>query len=553
MDVLQLIQDGRSAHALRAWGDAYASLSRADGHAALEGADLERLAMAAYLSGRDAESAEVWARAHRAFLGGGEVERAARCGLWLAFGLMRRGERARAGGWIARVQRLLDDQGLDCVERGYLLLPEGHRHIGAGDVESAYDTFCRAAEIADRFDDADLTSLALHSRGRILLRLGEIEEGVRLLDEAMASVEAGDLSPLVVGDVYCSVIEGCLEIFDLRRAQEWTAVLTHWCEAQEDLVPYRGQCLARRAEIMQLHGAWPDALAEAQRACEWLARPPGEPAAGAAFYQQAELHRLRGEMDEAEEAYREASRWGKNPQPGLAQLRLAQGRVDAAEAAIRQAEAAAQGRWVRSRLLPAYVEIMLAAGDHAAASAAADELDAMAAALDAPLLRAAAAGARGAVLLAAGDADAALPALREAWAGWQEVEAPHEAARVRGLLGLAHRELGDGETAEMELDAARCAFEQLGAAPDLARLREDTGAGASDAAGRLTPREVQVLRLVAAGKTNRSIAGELFISEKTVARHLSNVFVKLDLSNRAAATAYAYEHGLVPSHPDTPA
>jgi DNA-binding CsgD family transcriptional regulator len=540
-----LISRGRDLYERRRWGDALEAFLAADDKAPLDCEDLERLAMAAYLIGRESESADHWARAHQGFLEAGRVERAVRCAFWLALGLLHKGERARGGGWLARAARLLESEPSDCVERGYLLLPAGLRHIGEGEVEKAYDVFRAAAEIGERFGDQDLIALSLHSRGRALLRLGRTDEGVALLDEAMAAVEAGDVAPIVAGEVYCSVIEGCAEIFDLGRAQEWTAALTRWCEAQADLVPYRGQCLVRRAEIMRLHGAWSDALEEARRACEWLARPPGEPAAGEAFYQRAELHRLRGEFDEAEEAYRRGHRWGRRPMPGLAQLRLAQQRVDDAAAIIRQAVTESRERHVRARLLPAHVEIMLAAGDLAAARDAAHQLAGFAEVFDTALVRAHAAEAEGAVLLAEGDPESALEKLAGAWRGWQEVEAPYEGARTRVLLGLARRELGDHESATMEFDAALGAFRELEAGPDRARVEALLRPGPPARAGGLTPRQVEVLRLVTTGRTNRAIAEELHISEKTVARHVSDIFLRLGVSSRAAATAWAYEHDLV--------
>lgn len=535
---------GREWFDRRAWADAVAELSAADREAPLEPEDLERLATAAYLIGRDEDSVEVWERAHHELVNRGDPQRAARCAGWIVFVLMNTGEFARGGGWLARAHRLIDHVPDDCAERGHLLVPVAFQHAFAGDWPTANAISTQAAEIGDRFGDIDLVTLARNIQGRALIAQGRTVEGMTLLDEVMVSVMADEVSEIVAGAVYCSVIEACQEVFDLRRAQQWTAALTHWCDSQPDLVPFSGNCLVHRAEIMQLHGAWPDAVDAAQRACERLIRR-AQPAVGAAYYQQGEVHRLRGEFSQADEAYHQASRWGRDPQPGLARLRLAQGQVDAAEAAIRRVVDEAQDRVTRSRLLPALVEIMSAAGDVAAARAAADELSKIADDLDAPLLHGLAAHAQGAVLLLEHEARAALGALRHAWTAWRELEVPYEAARVRVLIGLACRQLGDQDSAEMELDAACSIFQELGAVPDLARAQGLSWKGAAKPAGGLTARELEVLRLVATGKTNRSIAADLFLSEKTVARHVSNIFSKLGLSSRAAATAYAYEHDLV--------
>ena len=500
-------------------------------------------AQASLLVGKEREGLEILARAHQSFLALGESRAAARCAFWLGFIALLGGDVAQASGWLSRAQRLLEDDS-ECVEKGYLFLPVGYRLVNGGEPTEAYDAFVQAGKIGRQFADSDLVALSLQGQGRSLIRQGEITRGVALLDEAMVAVTAGEVSPLTAGGVYCSVLDACGEIFDLRRAQEWTSALERWCASQPDVVPYRGQCMVRRAEILQLHGAWEDAMAEAREACERFSRPP-RPEAGGAFYRLAELHRMRGEFDAAEKAYREASRWQRIPQPGMALLRLAQGRVEAASSSIRRVADEVRDFGHRTRVLDHYVEIVLAAKDVVAARTAADELQEISRRFDAPLVHAMSARATGAVLLAEHDAKGALAELRRSWSLWCELDAPYEAARTRVLMAGACKELDDCDTARLELELAREVFQRLAAAPDLARLEKFLLQKSSSAATVLTAREIQVLKLVASGKRNRAIATKLGISEKTVARHISNIFNKLDISSRAAATAFAYQHQLV--------
>lgn len=547
MDAISRLERARAAYDARTWGEAYALFSGADAETRLGGEDLWRLAMAAYLTGREDEAISHLERAHHAHRDAGATTRAAACAFWIGFLLANRGEMGPASGWHGRARRLVEQHGEACVEEGYLLLPAALRHVGAGDYQAAHDAAAEAATIAQRFRDGDLLAMALHIQGRALVRQARVDEGLALLDEAMVAVASDELSPPVTGMIYCSVISACRDVYAVGRAREWTAALSDWCERQPELVAYTGQCRVHRAEIMQLRGAWKDAAREAHQAAVRAGHDTTTTAP--AMVQQGDVHRLLGEFGAAEEAYRNASRLGREPQPGLALLRLAQGDLDAAAAAIRRALGEAREALRRARLLPAFVEIMLAIGDPDEAEPACQELTATAAAVGTDYLRAAAARARGAVDLARGDASTALASLRAAHEAWQELDAPYEDARTRELIALACRELGDEDSAALETEAARAAFEALCAAPDLERLeraaRDRSGAaGAARDTHGLTPRELEVLAELATGKTNRAIAGALFISEKTVARHVSNIFAKLDLSSRAAATAFAYEHGL---------
>jgi DNA-binding CsgD family transcriptional regulator len=539
-----LLERGRRAYAARTWLDAYTSLSEADRASPLALEDLELLAVASTMIGRDDEWHGLLERAHHLCAEAGETLRAVRYAFWIGSSLAARGEMGRATGWLGRAQRLLEREEGDCVERGYLLMPSVFQREGAGDYATAAAIAGEAAETGRRFGDADLVALGMHKQGDNLVRSGAVKEGLELLDEAMVSVTVGELSPFVIGIVYCGVIAACQEFYELRRAGEWTEALTRWCEEQSDLVAFTGRCLVHRAEIMQVHGAWRDALEQARLAGLRFAETRN-PAVGLALYRSGELHRLQGDFAAAEESYREASRHGWEPQPGLAQLRLGQGRADAAATAIRRVEGETTEPLKRAAVLPAYVEIMLAVGETEVARDACRELERIAESYESAMLGAMVSHARGAVELAAGDPRAALPALRRAWQAWQALEAPYDAARARALIGTACRALGDEDAAVLELEAARGIFEELGAAPDLARVESLLAPATSGETHGLSRRELEVLRLVAAGRSNREIASALVISEHTVARHVQNIFAKLHVSSRTAAGAFAFEHDLV--------
>ena len=539
------IESAREAYRKQHWSQAFARLSDPKVSALLGFEDLRRLAIAAHMLGRPLERQAAGERAYHAALDEGDLVAAATAAFWLGFGHVEYGEVAQAGGWFARSGGLLEQIGQPTVVEGYLLIPAGLGGLREGAIAPAREAFEAIGEIARRFNDPDLAAISLLGLGDCLIRSGRRRDGIERLDEAMLAVASGEISPEVVGLVYCAAIESYQQAFDLGRAQEWTAALAAWCDAQPDAVPFRGRCMVYRSELMVLHGQWNDAAEEVRRARERLLGPPLAPAIGDAEYQQAELDRLCGSFGAAAAGYRRAAEHGRPPEPGLALLRLAQGRPASALATIRRAMDETVDLLMRQRLLGPYVEILLATGDLDGARAAAAELGQLAVGADSTLLDALAAGADGSVRLASGDHAEALVALRRAWAAWHEVDASYEAARVRVLIASACRALGDEDAATMELEAAGRVFSDLGAGPDLARVRRAFGAQPGAGGAQLTRREVEVLRLLAAGRTNREIAGELVISERTVDRHVSNVFSKLDVQSRSAATAYAYEHGIV--------
>jgi ATP/maltotriose-dependent transcriptional regulator MalT len=535
------LEHGRDCYRRRAWREAYGALLRADQALPLDVADLDRAATAAYLTGRDLEFQHILERLYRLSVETGEGRRGARAAFWLSLMCMLRGENGRSNAWTARGQRLVEDH--DCVERGYMAATIAERQLRQGQADAAFATASQIVQVAEAFGDADLAATARHAQGRALIQRGDVVAGLKYLDEAMLAVVAGELLPIMTGLLYCSVIDTCRQVCALGRAREWTAAFSVMCEQQPEMVAFNGVCLVHRSEILQLQGTWPEALAEARRACDRARRLDRKPPA-AALYQEAEIHRLRGEFDKAEDAYRAASELGVEPQPGLALLRLAQGRLDAACAAIRRLTSATSDRVRRAAVLPAHLEIMLASGDLEEARRARDQVRELAHDFDADALRAVAAYADGAIAVVDGHAQAALDSLQCAFSLWQRLDAPYEAARVRVVIGQACRALGDEEAAELEFRAAKCVFERLGARPDVERLDAAHTPARPVRRSPLTARELHVLRLISTGRTNRQIAHELTLSERTIDRHVANILTKLDVRSRTAATTYAYDHKL---------
>jgi DNA-binding CsgD family transcriptional regulator len=540
MGVVDDLLRARAAYDRRDWLAAYGGLAEAGDQLTAE--DFTHLATAAYLVGRRNDCVQALQRAYQLHLGSGAVPAAVRAAFWLGFVLLMNGETAVGGGWVGRAQRLLDDVDGDVVERGYVFIDVMFGRLFAGDFAAALELAEQVVNYGRRFADPDLTAMGLNSQGRMLLHGGRVPEGLALLDEAMVGVAAGEVSTIFAGTVYCSMIEACQEIADFDRAARWTTALTGWCDQQPGLVPFTGQCAVHRGQIMKAHGAFDEALNEFDLAMRRYLEADARNAAGLVMAERGDVLRLRGDFAGAAAAYDSAGTLGHEPQPGLALLWLAQGRTAAAVAAVRRLLGETGGPVQRSRLLPAAVEVLLVGGHAEDAAGFAVELGSIAVAFGCPSVQARADHACAEVALATGDPAAALPLLRRERSVWERLGARYDIARCRMLLGRALRALGDDRSAVTELSMARRTLTDLGAKPAeheaAALLRPTLPRG-------LTEREVEVLRLVAAGKTNPEIAALLVLSEKTVSRHLSNIFSKIDVTTRTAAAAFAYEHQLI--------
>ena len=543
MDVVEDLVLGRQAFEQRAWATAYGRLSTLDTEA-LDETDLIALGTAAYMAGDREASARALEESYRRHDEAGDHLAAVRDTFWLGLLHLTAGDVAVGGGWVARGARLLQDASPDAVEHGYLAVHGMYRHIFAGEFADALELAEQVTQTGRRCRDASLVAMGLSSQGRLLIYGGRVREGLALLDEAMAGLADQGISPILAGNVYCSMVEACQEIADYRRMAEWTIALTRWCRTQPELVPFTGQCAVHRAQIMRSRAALPEALDELALAITRYAAEGGSPAAGLALYERGEVLRVQGDLAGAAAAFEEAAALGRDPQPGQSLLALAKGRGPAAVAMVRRLLEETTEPVHRSAHLPAAVEVFLAVGDVDAARSAAEELVRLGGAFGCEALEAAGAYAMGSVLLAGDGPDAAaqaMPLLRRAWTLWVDLGARYEAAWTRVRIGLACRALGDEESAVSDLGVAGRTFAEIGAAPARAEVDRLLGRDLPDG---LTAREVEVLRLVASGQSNPQIAATLFLSQKTVQRHLSNIFAKTGVTSRTAAAAYAFEHHL---------
>jgi ATP/maltotriose-dependent transcriptional regulator MalT len=529
-------QAAHDAFGRRDWQAAYDAFANCP---QLDGSDYDAFAEAAWWIGRSDEAIDSYNHAHRLYVDGGSGRQAAVAAFKLAILTRLRGDAAQSDGWLSRAQRLLGDEP-EGPEHGYPLYLQIAALMGQGDLDAAIESAQRMQELGRRHGDATLVAVGVFFEGRSRIKQARVKEGLALLDEAMVTALSDELSPFWTGAIYCGLMDACHELVDLRRAREWTDATRRWCEPLPVTNLYPGICRVHQAQVLQVQGSWDEAEVEAAGACEAMLGVDVFAVADG-YYELGEVRRLRGNLTGADEAYEKAHEYGRDPQPGCALLRLAQGRVDAAATSIAAALAASSGSDLeRAPLHAAQAQIALAAGDLELAERSAAELARTAASFDSPGLRAAAHRTTGAVHLSRGQTVSALPALRMSCQLWQELDAPYEVARTRVLLADAYEALGDEDAATRERNAARAAFARLGATLDARALAPTT-----ELPNGLTEREAEVVRLIAAGLSNRAIATELSLSEKTVARHVSNIFTKTGMTSRSAVAGFAFSNGLV--------
>ena len=504
----------------------------------LEADRLDSEAEAAWWLGRLDECIAAREAAYRIYEERGDRRRAGQCAVWLWEHHAICARRATASGWLRRARRSLDGD-TESVAYGNLLLREAEMAHGAGDLDRARELATTALDLARRQRSTDLEAEALQTQGRILIDQGHVDDGMAHLDEAMLFAVEGRLGPFATGKVYCSLIAACEDVGDFDRAAEWTETTLRWAQTHPFAI-FPGICRLHRAIVLKRRGVLGTAEEEARRACEEL-RDSHVANSAAAWAEVGDIRRRLGQLDDAEGAFAQSQEVSGSPCGGLALLRLAQGRIEEAMTIITSCVAQQSNPLGRAGLLPMLVQIALGAGDPDAAHRAMSELETTVATFGTASLLATERSTRGRLMLADGD-PAATATLQQAVQSWHDLGVPYEEATARTLLGQALRTAGDETGAAASFEAAASLFDQIGARLD---ARQALGDNRPNLPAGLTVREAEVLRLVAGGLTNNDIATQLFLSPKTVSRHLSNIFTKLGVSSRASATAFAVEHHLL--------
>ncbi len=467
------LEAGRDALKRFAWSEAFELLNEADRESRLTPDDLGGLGECGWWLARMDDSITAFERAFAGYSESGQPLQAGLAAIWLTKNYFGQGKSTQAMAWFKRAERLIDEHP-DALEYGYLLRMRAvMAHEGEGDYEAALGYAQQAYEIAERFQNRDLMAISIQDQGRALVGKGDVVKGMELMDEATVAAVSGELAPFWTAGIYCNMITACEELADFGRASEWSEAAKRWCERQA-IAGFPGMCRVYRASIMRLHGDWAEAEREARRACDELTGFNASYAA-AALYELGEIRLRFGDVAAAEEAFRQAHEMGRDPQPGLAFIRLMQGNVEAAVRGIERALNEESRDLYRARLLPAQAEILIEAGDLEAAAIPVAEAHSIAESYRTPALRAAADTAQGALHLAGGRAGEARVSLRRASRGWQKVDAPYELAETRTLLGQASVAENDPDAARLEFQAARTSFERLGAIADVRRVNELLG------------------------------------------------------------------------------